>query len=265
MNSAKISVRLLPWILITILAAPLWTAPAAQAQTRSETGRHKPPPPPEDEAQAKTVAPHERMTKPWYAGVIGGVLGGSDMFRVEVVSGLPVPWEPGFTSKRFTVSLDRNFEMGFFVGRDLNRVWSIRGDVGYSRMDAVAEALVGQTGAVFLFDRMDVLNLGLGVEARLTKAPSYPYFQAAILYSHLDAASDAELTQGNLGGRIGLGYLQTFEKFWGLRFEVRLSRTGFSVGDYVPQAELPAQPTIDYQTEDHLTYFEFLIGLQVSL
>lgn len=245
--------------------------PAAQGQTRSETGRHKPvPPPPTEEKEATVENPAEGpIARPWYFGFGGGVQGGSDLFRVEVVDGPPVPWDPesggGFQSARFTASLDRNPSFNLFLGRRLGKTWSVRLDYGYSQMDVAAEALVGQTGAVFLYDQMSVINLGLGVEARLTQESSYPYMEASLLFSHLGPTAAAELEQWNLGGRIGLGFLQKFHQFWGIRFGARLAVTGFSVGDYVPQTSLPSQPVIDYQTQDSLTFFEFLIALQVSL
>ena len=155
--------------------------------------------------------------------------------------------------------------LGLFLARDLGRTWSVRADFGYSRMDVAAEALIGQSGGVFLFDRMSVLIFGLGAEARLTQSTSYPYAQVSVLMSHLDPVRATKLEQTNFGGRLGLGYLHSFEKVWGLRFEGRLSATGFSVGDYVPQTTLPGEPIIEYETEDHLLFFEFLIGIQAKI
>jgi hypothetical protein len=248
-----------------------FTGDTVQAQTRSETGRHKPEPPAKSEEEAsptdrESAGAEERR---WHLGLLGGVQGGSDLFRVEVVDGPPVPWDPdtggGFQSGRFTATLDRNFGLGLFVARDLSRIWSARFDLVYSRMDVAAEALVGQTGAVFLFDRMYVLNLGLGVEARLARARSYPFLLAALLVSNLDPVRAEGLGQTNLGARVGLGYFHSFQRIWGLRLEARLARTGFSVGDYVPRSSNPDQPVIDYDVQDHVTFFEFLIGIQAKL
>lgn len=253
-------------LILLVLAGP------AAAQDRSDTGRHKPVPPKEarvDSTGQEPVVMRDPRARDWYIGASGGIQGGSDLFRVKVLDGTGVPWDPatggGFYSSRFSTSLDRNFSFGLFLARDIGRIWSVRADFGYSRMDVAAEALLGQTGAVLLFDRMDVLTLGLGAEARLTRAASYPYAQISILVSHLGPARADGLEQTNLGGRLGLGYLQSFQKVWGLRFEARISGTGFSVGDYVPQSELPGQPEIDYQTEDHLLFFEFLIGVQARI
>ncbi len=258
---------------ISFFLALALAAPAATwAQTRSDTGRHKPEPPPltEDDTSSETKGKSTgRDARRWRLGVSGGVLVGSELFRVEVIDGPAVPWDPatggGFQSSRFTASLDRNFSFGLFLARDLGSVWSVRADLGHSRMDVAAEALLGQTGAVFLFDRISVLNLGLGLEARLAQAASYPFAQASVLVSHLGPVRADDLAQTNWGARLGLGYFYSLRQVWGLRFEARLARTGFSVGDYVPQSELPDQPVLDYTTQDHLVFFEFLIGIQVSI
>ena len=244
----------------------------ASAQDRSDTGRHKPKPPVEtagDSTAQLSESSGDQDGGHWYVGASGGVQGGSDLFRLEVVDGVGLPWDPdtggGFQSSRFTATLDRNVSMGFFLARDLGRTWSVRADFGYSRMDVAAEALIGQSGTVFLFDRMSVVNLGLGAEARLTRSASYPYAQFSVLLSHLGPVRAKDLEQTNIGGRLGLGYVHSFERVWGLRFEGRLSATGFSVGDYVPQTTLPGEPDIKYETEDHLLFFEILIGIQARI
>ncbi len=255
-----------------LLAVTLLVPVTASAQTRSDTGRHKPKPPAvtaDDSLSASTGVKSGAIIRRWHIGISGGVQGGSDLFRVETIDGFPVPWDPdtggGFQSSRFTAALDRNFSFGLYLTRDLGSVWSVRADLGYSRMDVAAEALTGQTGAVFLFDRMDVLNLGLGVEARLVRASSYPFLSASILASHLGPVRAKDLEQTNLGGRLGLGYFYSSHEVWGLRAEARMSWTGFSVGDYVPQSELPGQPILDYDTQDYLMFFEFLIGIQANI
>jgi hypothetical protein len=250
-----------------LLTAMVFLIPGTvAAQSRSDTGRHQPEPPAEEKEETETKK--KAMARRWHFGMTGGIQGGSDMFRVEVVNGPPVPWDPanggGFQSARFTTSLDRNFSLGFYVARDLGSIWSIRLDLGYSRMDVAAEALIGQTGAVFLFDRMDVTNLGVGMVARLAKADSYPYVLMSLLASHLGPIQAEALEQTNLGGRLGLGYLHPFQEVWGLVLEATLARTGFSVGDYVPQSSTADQPVIEYTYEDKLYFFEFKIGLQAS-
>jgi hypothetical protein len=253
------------WIFLVLgLVAPV----SAVAQSRSDTGRHQPEPPPEKNEDDTNGSQDPSSARPWHFGLSGGIQGGSDLFRVEVINGPAVPWDPatggGFQSARFTASLDRNFSLGFFLTRDLGSIWSVRLDFGYSRMDVAAEALIGQTGAVFLFDRMNVLNLGLGVEARLARAASYPYLLASFLVSNLEPVRAEALAQTNLGGRLGLGYFHHFQDVWGLRLEARLAGTGFSVGDYIPQSTMPDQPVLDFTSEDHLVFFEFLVGMQAN-
>jgi len=257
---------------VAVVLALVVAANVASAQDRSDTGRHKPPPPVKavvDSVSVESKQPDAPGTRHWYVGASGGIQGGSDLFRLEVLDGVGLPWDPdnggGFQSSRFTATLDRNVSFGLFLARDLGSTWSVRADFGYSRMDVAAEALIGQSGAVFLFDRMDVLSLGLGAEARLTRSSSYPYAQFSVLLSHLGPVRADDLEQTNLGGRLGLGYLHSFERVWGLRFEGRLSVTGFSVGDYVPTTSSPGEPEIDYDPEDHLVFFEFLIGIQATI
>ena len=117
----------------------------ATAQDRSDTGRHKPKPPVEaneDSTSNQTEKSRDPGGRHWYLGVSGGVQGGSDLFRVQVVDGVGVPWEPrtggGFQSSRFTATLDRNVSFGLFLARDLGSTWSVRADFGYSRMDVAA-------------------------------------------------------------------------------------------------------------------------------
>ena len=54
----------------------------------------------------------------------GGLQGGSDLFRVEVVDGPAVPWDPasggGFQSARFTTSLDQVYGDLAVVGNGIN-------------------------------------------------------------------------------------------------------------------------------------------------
>ncbi len=264
--------RIRTYVRSAVFLAFLLSVNVASAQDRSDTGRHKPKPPVEAVHDSTSQVPESKRDQDgghWYLGASGGVQGGSDLFRLEVVDGVGLPWDPGtgggFQSSRFTTSLDRNVSMGLFLARDLSSIWSVRADFGYSRMDVAAEALIGQSGAVFLFDRISVLNLGLGAEARLTRSASYPYAQFSVIMSHLSPVRAKGLEQTNIGGRLGLGYLHSFERVWGLRFEGRFSATGFSVGDYVPQTTLPGEPIIKYETEDHLLFFEFLIGVQARI
>ena len=247
-----------------LLGLPL----AAWGQTRSDTGRHKPAPAeeaPKDEDRAGESSPVAAGPR-WYFGGSAGLQGGGDLFRVATLDGGGVPWDPesggGFNASRFTATMDRDLSLGFYLGYDLGPTWSLRADLGWSQMDVGAEALVGQVGAVFLFDRFDVLNLGLGVEARLTRHSSYPYANFSLLASHLGPGVVKELEQTNLGGRLGMGYLQVLDSVWSLRFEGRMAVTGFSVGDYVPQTLLSDQPPLEYEPESRIIYFEFLIGVQ---
>jgi len=254
--------------LISLLVSGLSAVPVF-AQERSATGRHKPEPAAEEIALEDGEENRETQgsgTRRWHFGLSGGMQGGGDLFRIETADGSSVGWEMGngkhFNASRFTATFDQDFVFNFHALWDVGRIWSVRGDFSWSRMDVAAEALAGQIGILYQFDRFTVVNLGLGLEARLAKAESYPFAEFELLVSSLSPAINTELQQTNLGGRLGLGYSQSLGPELALRFEARLAVTAFSVGDYVPSTILPTDPEVHYDPQDNVQFFEILLGAQ---
>jgi len=252
------------YLLSTLLA--LLVASAAEAQTRSDTGRHQPPPPPPEESDTE---PEETGRSGWVVGALAGVQGGSDLFQVKVLDGTVLPWETiagtGFHSSRFSTSLDTNLGMGLFVARDFGHHWRIRADFGWSKMDVAAEALQGQSGAVFLYDRFMVVTGGIGVEAALTKGRSHPFVSGQLALVKLSPDAKLELKQTQLGARLGLGWVQAVGDTWSARAEARLVRTGFTIGDFQPTDSLPGDTEYEMTVEDRLYLFEIFLGLEIEL
>ena len=266
LTSPSFSIRR-PMACLALLACLVLAVPVA-AQDRSSTGRHKPEPVVVEETteEEKPAARSHGRERRWHFGLDGGVQGGGDLFRIETADGSSIGWEMGngkyFNASRFTATLDQDFVLNFHAIRDLNAIWSIRGDVSWSNMDVAAEALSGQIGVLYQFDRFSVINLGLGMEARLVKVPSHPFINFQVLVSRLSPETNTELEQTNLGGRLGLGYNKVITPEVSLRLELRYSLTAFSVGDYVPSSNLPTDPEVIYDPQDNLNFFELLLGVQ---
>lgn len=246
--------------LMLALAVPAW------AQTRSDTGRHKPQPKPVEKRVQDPAATGGQPDHGWTFGVSAGVLGAGDAFQVETLEGVSVPWviggDPLFQASRFNATFDQNLSLGLQVGKGLGRHLAAQLSAGYSRMDLGAEALVGQTGTVVLLDRVDVVQAGAGLVARLTAAPSHPFASAEAVLTSLSAGRLEDLDQSSAGWRVGLGYRQVFGEHYAARAQVRLSRMAFDMGDYQPDADLPDPPQAEVQSEDHLTFFEFMVSVE---
>ncbi len=257
--------RATPSLLLVVLV--LLVAPAMvlgqSSNTRSDTGRHKPKPKP----VVKAPQAPSTFQSSWSVGVTGGFQGGGDLWHLETQSGSAVPWvsDVPFTSSRFNASLETNFGLGVFVERRMGSMWSLRADYTSSRMDVAAEALQGQQGAVFLYDRLTVSTAGLAAEVRLARLESYPYLSAGLVWNRVSAAREDHLDQNQLGGRLGLGYLRVLGPDHCLRAEARLSRSVFDVGSFLPQSSNDNQPEIEFDPTDSLSIFEVIIGLQYNI
>lgn len=237
-------------------------------RTRSDTGRHKPAPEPAPKVEDKAEWDHlANGGSRWFVGMGGGFQGGGDLWHVETVTGAAVPWvsDVPFTSERFNASLENNFGMGLFVGRQMGPQWSLLADISSTRMDVAAEALQGQQGAVFLYDRMTVTTLGLTGEVRLARLESYPFVTAGVVWNRISAAREEELDQKQLGVRLGLGYLKTVSPELSLRAEARFSRSGFDTGSFVPKSSFDNQPEVEFDSTDHLSLFEVILALQLNI
>jgi len=255
---------------LVVILAGLWCVGAVSnptlAQDRSDTGRHRPEPKPEPTV-AETDETIQRET-PWFFGVGAGVLAGSDLFRAETVNGFPVPWDPetggGFTSARFRAEMDGSAAMNLYLGRQLGSWLALRGDLAVSRMDVSAEAKIGQQGGVFRFDTFTVTSFTVGAEARLVRRPSHPFLGMGLTIVHLGPSRADALAQTNLGAQLALGWLQRFNDRWSVRLEGRISRSGFSMGDYLPQADLDNQPELIVDAAGSITLSGILLTIQNS-
>ena len=251
---------------LLLVATLLLQGAAARAQSRSDTGRHKVEPVKPVPAAADTV-PAPPPAPGWFLGMTGGASAGSDLFTVDVVSGTPVPWvsEAPFVSDHFDASLDGAAEFGLFGGRRLNDRISLRGDLTWASMPVTAEARTGQVGDVYRYDTMSVLTLAIGAEYRLVRTASHPYLGASLAAVSLSPDREVGLDQTNLGGRLSLGYQKVLDPRWSLRVEGRVTRTGFSVGDWVPQANQTSQPEVTVDGQPDVTTWSLVLGIQLEL
>ncbi len=243
--------------------ALIGTAASASAQTRSDTGRRKAP-----EVEARVALADTMPTPPpspgWFMGMTGGVASGSDLFAVDVPSGVPLPWGV-FNSESFNVALSSSAEFGVFLGKRLGDRFSVRGDLAWSPMDVVAEASVGQVGAVFTFDQWSILTVAAGLEMRLVRNASHPFLGVGVMAQRLSPSDLDDLAQTNLGVRLALGYQHVLDDQWSLRLEGRLNRTGFGMGDYEPRPTGGTEVEIDLAGESELTTWSLLLGVQLEL
>lgn len=246
-------------LLVAVLQVTL-TMPAA-AQERSDTGRKRPPtpapkaatPPP---AASDSVAGGER----WIAGLGFGMVDAGDLFRVETVSGIAVPWgEVGrrrFTASRFTATIDPGSAVSAFAGRRLGAGrWWLRGELSRGAGDVAAKALLGQGGEIFYFDRLTFLMASLGAEARLTAYPSHPYGSVGLTVCRITADRARDLDQTGVGFHAAMGYrLRLGEAL--LALETRLRRIAIDINDFRPSVSTGSEPEIVYEPADVLWLFE---------
>lgn len=238
------------------------------AQTRPDTGRHPPKPVPAPEKVEKDPAQTDLgpVDRSWtFSGSIG-ILGAGRVFQVETVDNVSVPWDLGggasFQASRFNATFDQNVSFGLQAGKGMGRYWGLAGSLGYSRMNLGAEILAGQQGTVVLLDRVDVFTVGLGGKVKFLQAPSYPFFTAEGLLTSLGAGIIQEIDQTSFGWRVGLGYRQVLSPHWAGKVQARLSRTGFSLDGYMPSSPLLEPSAIEFESEDHLTFFEIMLSLE---
>ena len=175
-----------------------------------------------------------------------------DLFKVEVVNRTPHQWlTPAgqlFNSEEFVVTLDEDMFVGAALSYRVTGMWWLRAVLSYSKVDATAEALVGESVELFLYDRLAFLMAGLVVERPLVATPSYPFLLAGVAWVKLTAEHASELDQDGLGIRFGAGYNHNFGGLWCLRFEIR---------DTVKQIDtLAHQPTTTEPIEVDTNYTE---------
>lgn len=246
--------------LIALFALLPALADPAFAQTRSPSGRHRPAAPAAPDSAVSTQAAPEAPSGPWRLGVGVGSVGGGDLFRAEATDQDAVRWQSlegaSFASPQFKAGLERNAGFGLTVRRALGPVLSLRADLGYSRLDVAAEALLGQSGAVLLYDRISVLRAGLGLDVRLAAAPSYPFLGLGAGAVRLQPEMAADLEQTVAGVQAVLGYHRRVGPKVGLELEARLGKTGFDVGGFQPATVPPGDRIVEVDSPSSLTFFE---------
>jgi len=266
----RTSVRL-PSTLVVVMVFLCGLTALADAQTappQRDTGRRQPRP-----ALQPQPTPEPKLDRAdsdrasWFIGLGAGVQGSGDLWRLQTVNGAAVPWVATvpFSSSRFSATLGNNVSAGLFAGRQVGPWGSVRLDLNSSRMDVGAEALQGQQGSVFLYDRLTVTTVGLAAEVRLARLASYPYVNAGAVWQQLSAAREDALDQGQLGWQLGLGYLLALNQTFSLRAEARYSRIGFEVGEFKPRTSFTGQPELEIDAVDTLHFFAVILAIQLNL
>lgn len=271
MNPARIGAALALAFLVSSL-------PAA-AQERSDTGRRKPQPapkeaPPAKEAPAEAAAATREAPRfaddpaRWQAGIGLGLGDSGDLFRVETATGSPAAWgRPGradFSASRFTATVDPGTVLSLHAARRLGTGrWWLRGEVARGAGDIAAEALLGQGGEVFFYDRASFTTGSLGVEARLTSWPSHPYASIGLALSHLAAERYDDLAATGAGFRASLGYRQRIRRAH-LGVELAVCRNAFDINDFRPSIAEAPEPGFTYEPATELWRIEFRIAASRS-
>ncbi len=249
---------------VLLAAGLLVVAGVAAGQERSPTGRHRPPPPP-----PAAPTPSAGSPSAWSLWLGGGAAMGGDLMRVSTLDGLPAPWSAdnggGFRASRFLASLDPGAAVNLGLGRQLGERWSLRLDATWSRQDIVAEADLAQVGAVYPFDRCQVLGAELGLEARLTTGASYPFGGFGLTVVRLSPDAAADLAQTNLGARLDAGWHQRLDRNLGLRLTLYGAVTGFGAADWEPRADLATQPATAVEASQRLSTWGAMLALVTRL
>lgn len=235
------------------------------AQERSPTGRHRPPPPPPAAAADLATAGESRWTVNFGLGAVDG----GDLLRVATLDGLPVAWDPdhggGFRSSRYLAELAPGPGLVLGAGRRLGRRLGMRAELGWSRHEVMAEADLGQLGAVHRFDRWNVFAAGLDLEVRLVQAPSHPYLAVGGGVVSLDPDAASGLAQTGLEARLALGYRFDLGRISSVRLEAFAARSGFSADGWAPVSLNSDQPPVEMVAEDHLQRLGLLLVFQTAL
>lgn len=252
-----------PWAL-ALVAAVVWTgAPTARAQERGDTGRHLPPPPPPRKVEAPVTPVTPQFTAGgdrWLAGFGFGSIDGGDLFRVQTAGGAAVPWgppdNPRFTASRFTTKVDPGSAFSAYVSRRLgDGRWWLRTELSRGASDVAAEALLGQGGEIFRYDRLTFLSATLSAEARLTAWPSHPYAAAGLSVCRITADLADGLDQTGAGFQAAVGYRQRVGKAY-LALESQLRRIAIDIKDFRPSVATGSEPEVVYAPSDDLWLLE---------
>lgn len=243
-------------IRVLVLCAMLAAASASQAQS---TGRHRPA-----AAPADTVA--MVVASPWHIVLNFGAASAGDLFRVR--AGGAVPWDPEggapFGSAEFVATLDEGFAYGVSILRDLSPWFALRADAAFTELPLTAEARVGETVRIFEYDDVALTSFTVGLEAKLTRSPSYPFLTAALGTTIADAAGSEAYDQTVLAGRYGAGWHQVLSQALAFRLEVCNTMLSLDFEDYRPPSPLPIYPAATVEDLGPQSILRLQAGLVAS-
>ncbi len=253
----------------TAVSALLLLAGTALGQDtgRSSTGRHRPRP-----VRKTAPEPKVRVVTPsgdfaWTVRAVAGNVRGGDIFEARVLDGNAVPWvglDPGgFQTSRFKTQFENNAFLGLEVGRVLSPVWRVTVALSHSTIDVSANALLGQTGGRFRYDRFGMLALALGLERDLVARASAPYLSFGLVLVDLDPEINTSLAQTRLGGRLGLGYRQQVGDRSLLFGEIRIDSFSFDDKGFQPEPKPPYDPSLEVEFRDRVAFLGLLAGLEM--
>ena len=256
-----------PCVLILVLAAAcalVVPATGASPPARPSTGRHAPPPPPETQAPGARVFGAE--TSRWSIALGPGLATSGDLFRVVVPSQQVRTWSPpagaDFNAYEFLVTLDQDLAFGGTVSYRLTPRWLARVDLSWARLNATAEARVGQGVELHSWAQPAFLLAAAELECQLLHARAYPYALVGAAWTRLSAAEAPALEQSRLGLRAGVGFHYAFSPQWGVRAELRDTRQQFDLHAYGRAAEFGGQP---FEQRGPQNLFEALVQVRVLM
>ncbi len=235
-------------------------------QPGSKTGRHRQAPvlPVKETLNQEALEP-----SPWQIGFSVGNQWAGDLFRVEVQNGTTVPWvglgSAGFQTSRFRAGISDNVGFGANVTYSLTKVWRLGIDLSSAQFDVLATALIGQSGGVFLYDRIRLNSFGFNLERDLVDLASAPYAGLGLDITHFEPTLNDELAQNSLGAQFKLGYRQIVGKGKNIFIEGRLTRMSLAQGEFSPPAKPPFNPEIVLDFKNHLMLFGIFAGFRMSL
>lgn len=255
------------WLLLMAMLALTAAVPALAADPPRDTGRHRP--------VVAVPAPEPRADSPdsaravadglWQAGFAAGPTDAGRLFRAGTASGMTAVWgvggHPLFTASRFTTKVDPGTGFGLFASRRLgDSAWRLRVEVARATCDVAAEALQGQAGEVFRFDRLTFLTGALAAEARLTSSLSHPYCSLGMTVCRMTGDLDGRLDQTRLGAQAALGYRQRLGATY-LGLEAQVRRIDMDIKEFRPTVVAGSQPELVYDPASSLWLMELRLSL----
>ncbi|MFH1845715.1 MAG: hypothetical protein ABIF77_21240 [bacterium] len=207
----------------------------------------------------------EEKESRWLLSAGAGIMTSGDLFKVMIPSGSLPDWlAPAggeFNSDEFVVTLDEDLQTALSVAYQTVGNWWLRFDFSWSQVDATAEARVGQTVELHLYERMTFLMAGLTVERPLLSTPDFPYLIAGVTMVDLNAVNAQELDQSKTALRFGVGYHHAFDSTWGGRIEIRDTFLQLDSTDHVPAARGVGLVEHEFEEYGPQSLFEITVSI----